>query len=90
MGAVEIAEARAMCADDPQAFRRGFQRGLHAGDLLVDSERELRALIKVSDLSGVAGFLEGLAAAHAEAGMPTTSADPFWRRNAMRTRRVAA
>jgi len=77
MSAVMIAGARQVETDDAQAFLRGLNRGRLA-ELVGDTDRVLRALVTAGDYSGIAGFMEALAVAHAEAEMPAQPADPFW------------
>ncbi|MET9222424.1 hypothetical protein ABZX65_27170 [Streptomyces sp. NPDC003300] len=89
MDALKIAGARSLTADNPEAFLLAFNAGLHAAELDVDSARFLRSLLVDGHASSAAGFLEGLAAANAAAGLPTECADPFWKRNQL-GRRVTA
>lgn len=90
MSVFEIAEARSLLVDSPVRFMRAFHTGLRAVADGLDTERSLRTWTRGGDASSAAGLIEGLAAARAEAGAPITSAAPFWRRNALRTRQVAA
>lgn len=90
MSVFEIAEARSLLVDSPTRFMHAFHVGLDAVAVGLDTEQLLRAWTRRGDASSAAGLIEGLAAARAEAGAPVTSAAPFWRRNAMRTRPVAA
>lgn len=90
MTPTQIAAIRAHDVESPESFMLAFHAGHAADGQDVDTARFLRSLLDDGHASSAAGFLEGLAAANAEAGMPTSSADPFWRRNAMRTKRVAA
>ncbi|WP_329131423.1 hypothetical protein OG552_10170 [Streptomyces sp. NBC_01476] len=90
MSAIEIAEARSLTVEDPQSFMLAFHAGRRAAGMDVDTAQFLRSLCTDGHASSAAGFVEGLAAANAEAGIPVSSAAPFWRRNILRTKAVAA
>lgn len=86
---MRMAEARANVSEDPASFWLAFHAGRAAAESDVDTARFLRSLLVDGHASSAAGFLEGLAAVNGAAGLPTSSAAPFWRRNDLR-KRVAA
>lgn len=90
MTPMQIASERAERTENPASFWLAFHAGHAAADADVDTARFLRSLLVDGHASSAAGFLEGLAAANAEAGMPTACADPFWRRNLLHVKRVSA
>lgn len=90
MTAAEIAARRAAHAADPQSFLLAFHAGHAAVEQDVDTARVLRSMLADGHASSAAGFLEGLAAANADAGMPTRPEDPFWRYRLSRLARAVA
>lgn len=89
MNALDIAAARAERAADPESFLLAFHAGLAAAGSDVDTARFLASLIADGHASSAAGWIEGLAAANAEAGMRSTPDDPYWRYRAPRIARKA-
>lgn len=85
MTRLEIAWERSLLVTDPGSFMLAFHAGLSAAAQDVDSARFLRALCVDGHTSSAAGFLEGMAVANAEAGMPTKSNAPYWRPGMART-----
>jgi hypothetical protein len=90
MTPTQIAAIRAHDVENPESFMLAFHAGHAAARSDVDTARFLRSLLDDGHASSAAGFLEGLAAARAETGAPIASAAPFWRRNALRRKQVAA
>jgi len=90
MSVFSIAKARSRSVSDPESFLLAFNAGLHAAELDVDSAQFLRSLIVDGHPSSAAGFIEGLAAANALAGLPMECADPFWRRHKLYGRPAVA
>lgn len=89
MTRLEIAEAHSLRVKDPESFLLAFHAGYTAGGADVDTARFLYSLLADGHASSAAGFLEGLAAANADAGMPTTATDPYWRRHPLHPKAVA-
>lgn len=83
MTRLEIAYARSLMVEDPQSFMLAFHAGQHAAASDVDTAQFLRSLLNDGHSSSAAGFIEGMAAANAEAGMPTKPDAPYWRRNVL-------
>lgn len=84
MSPTGIATYRSLTVEDPEKFMLAFHAGRRAGEQDVDTAQFLRSLLVDEHASSAAGFLEGLAAANAEAGMPLASGQPHWRRNLLR------
>jgi hypothetical protein len=89
MTRLEIAWERSLTVADPASFMLAFHAGRSAAAQDVDSARFLRALCADGHASSAAGFLEGMAVANAEAGMPIKADDPFWRRHQLHAMRGA-
>jgi hypothetical protein len=69
-----LAIAATRSTSDPDAFLRAFNAASNAGRWDLDLEALItRSLIR-GEYAKVAGLLEGIAAAHAQAGMPTKAA----------------
>jgi hypothetical protein len=90
MNRLDIAVDRAMGTEQPEQFLLAYHLGLHAAQRDVNTASYLQGLIAHDNAPAAAGFLEGIAAANANAGMPTESDGPFWRRNLLRGKQVAA
>lgn len=89
MTPTQIAADRALGVEDPESFLLAFHAGRSAAGADVDTAQFLRSLLADGHASSAAGFLEGLAAANAEAGMPTTPTNPYWRRHQLHPKAVA-
>lgn len=71
MTPTDIAEARSLTVEDPTSFLLAFNAGRRAAEMDVDTAVFLRSLCIADRPSEAAGFIEGMAATNAEAGMPT-------------------
>lgn len=89
MTPLDIAAVRADCTSDPGSFLFAFHAALDAAVHDIDTARVLHSMVADGHASSAAGWIEGLAAANAEAGMPTQPDDPHWRVRASRNARKA-